>query len=148
MKTFLAALIGALVLVPAFVQPSAAEDERERRERQEHREHGREEHREERREDWHGGDIHRFHEHDFDTWRGGAWFHGEHEGRAGWWWRVGPSWYFYAAPVYPYPDPYVPPVVVAPPATPAQYWYYCPNPQGYYPYVPQCFAPWQPVPAR
>lgn len=67
-------------------------------------------------------------------------------------------WYFYPAPVYPYPNPYQPPVVmveqppvaVVPPA-PApgapQYWYYCPNPQGYYPYVADCSTPWQKVPA-
>ncbi|HXQ51795.1 MAG TPA: hypothetical protein VN802_11925 [Stellaceae bacterium] len=93
-----------------------------------------------------GGDMHRFHEHDFDRWRGGSWFHGPHEGRDGWWWIVGPDWYFYPAPVYPYPDPYLPPVVAAPAPQPS--WYYCTNPQGYYPYVPRCTVPWQPVPAR
>ncbi|HUZ71675.1 MAG TPA: hypothetical protein VMU87_01710 [Stellaceae bacterium] len=67
-------------------------------------------------------------------------------GRLGWWWVVGPTWYFYPAPIYPYPypDPYVPPVVTAPPAAT---WYYCSNPAGYYPYVPQCPVPWQPVQA-
>lgn len=145
MKTILASLIGALVLLPAFASPSAAQGHDERHEREEHR--AREEHRgrEEHREAWHG-DIHRFREHDFDRWRGGAWFHGNHDGRFGWWWQVGPSWYFYPAPVYPYPDPYVPPAMAGP-APAARYWYYCPNPQGYYPYVPQCFTPWQPVPA-
>lgn len=102
---------------------------------------------------WHG-DIHRFHEHDIDIWRHGYWRHGRHLGRAGWWWVVGGVWYFYPAPVYPYPDPYLPPappVVVAPPVQnplpPAQYWYYCPDPEGYYPYVPQCRVPWERVPA-
>ena len=28
-----------------------------------------------------------------------------------------------------------------------QIWYYCPNPAGYYPYVTQCYARWQTVPA-
>src|SRR5438552_10634455 len=87
---------------------------------------------------WHG-EINRFHEHDIEHWRGGRWQHGIHGGRRGWWWVVGGVWYFYPAPVYPYPDPYQPPVVVAPPppnlAAPA-YWYYCADPAGYYPYVP------------
>jgi hypothetical protein len=28
---------------------------------------------------------------------------------------------------------------------PANYWYYCSNPQGYYPYVKECPNGWQPV---
>ena len=94
------------------------------------------------------GDIHRFHDHDFDRWRGGGWFHGVHGGRDGWWWVVGPDFYFYPAPVYPYPDPYLPPAVAPAPVPAAATWYYCANPQGYYPYVAQCAVPWQPVPAR
>jgi hypothetical protein len=27
----------------------------------------------------------------------------------------------------------------------APYWYYCDNPPGYYPYVPQCPSGWRPV---
>lgn len=58
-------------------------------------------------------------------------------------------------PLWPYWNPYwdlaVPPprVVVPPPqvyvepAPPT--WYYCANPPGYYPYVPQCPGGWQPV---
>jgi hypothetical protein len=104
---------------------------------------------------WHG-EINRFHEHDYERWRGGHWFHGVHGGRRGWYWVVGGVWYYYPAPVYPYPDPYQPPVVVVPPpANPAApaYWYYCGNPAGYYPYVAQCRMAWQrvipqtPVPA-
>ena len=63
---------------------------------------------------------------------------------------------------YPYPYPYyaAPPVVYAPtiyaapaPAPvarmpPAQSWYYCDNPKGYYPYVGSCAAGWQQVPAQ
>ena len=131
MKTFLAALLGALLLIPA--SPSRAQWHDHERNEERHEEH---------HEGWRGG----FHEHDLALWRGGAWFHGDHDGRLGWWWRVGPSWYFYPAPVYPYPDPYVPPVAVAPPPAPGPYWYYCANPQGYYPYVPQCLVPWRPVP--
>ena len=85
----------------------------------------------------------------------------------------GPFFYppaYYPPSYYPYHYAY-PPVVIqqaAPPvyieqgtpeaapapATPAaqagNYWYYCNNPQGYYPYVQQCPQPWQkvsPVPA-
>ena len=100
------------------------------------------------RNDWHG-EIHRFHEHDLDLWRQGRWHHGRHAGRLGWWWVVGGAWYFYPAAVYPYPDPYQPPVVILPPTEAApQYWYYCSNPAGYYPYVVQCSAGWQRVPAN
>lgn len=100
---------------------------------------------------WHDGDIHHFHEHDYDHWRGGNWHHGFHEGRGGWWWIVDGSWYFYPAPVYPYPDPYTPPVVVtepvpvSPAGVPPSYVYYCRNPIGYYPYVPRCYAVWERV---
>lgn len=97
--------------------------------------------------EWHGsGQINHFHERDLGHWQGGGWQHGWHGGRSGWWWVVGGAWYWYPAPVYPYPDPYLPPLVAAPPAA-GQYWYYCPNPPGYYPYVPACAAPWQLVPA-
>ena len=98
---------------------------------------------------WHG-DIRHFHERDLHRWRGGHWYHGRHAGRTGWWWIVGPAWYFYPAPIRPYPDPYLPPVEVAPPPaaiTPPQYWYYCANPPGYYPYVAQCRSRWKRVPA-
>jgi hypothetical protein len=127
------------------------------------------------RHDHWGGDIHRFHEHDFDRWRAGRWFHGWNGGRYTWWWIAGGVWYPYPAPVRPYPDPYQPPVVVIqqpqqsqyvqqpdananvtstaplppPPAAASatQYWYYCASPAGYYPYVPQCQGGWQKVPA-
>ena len=76
-------------------------------------------------------------------WHGGNWHQGWHNGRWGWWWVVpGLGWYSYDAPVYPHPDPYLPPGVVAPPGGP--YWYYCTNPPGYYPYIVQCNLPWQP----
>lgn len=97
---------------------------------------------------WHG-DIHRFHEHDYDHWRGGNWFNGFHDGRNGWWWVVDGIWYYYPAPIYPYPDPYTPPVVIATPApvapAPPSYVYYCRNPAGYYPYVPLCTVHWRKV---
>jgi hypothetical protein len=100
---------------------------------------------------WHG-DIRRFHQRDVLVWRGGHWVHGSHFHRSGWWWVVGGIWYFYPVPVYPYPDPYVPPVVIQSPpvvqAQPqAQTWYYCDDPAGYYPYVPECRTEWKAVPA-
>lgn len=60
---------------------------------------------------WHG-DIHHFEYRDMHYWHGGLWRHEFHDGRLGWWWVVGGVWYFYPQPVYPYPDPYTPPVVV------------------------------------
>lgn len=96
---------------------------------------------------WHG-EIGRFHESDFERWRGGRWHHGRHFGRVGWWWIVGPTWYFYPARVEPYPNPYQPSVLPAPPR-PAErpYWYYCARPAGYYPYVARCTVRWQRVEA-
>ncbi len=106
---------------------------------------------------WHG-DIAHFHEHDWALWRGGHWVHGWHDGRLGWWWLAGGAWYFYPAPVYPYPNPYEPPVTVAlvpgapvsaaPPAPVPRTWYYCDAAKGYYPYVATCPGGWQQVPAN
>jgi hypothetical protein len=100
---------------------------------------------------WHGH-IDRFHEHDLHIWRGGHWVHGRHVQRFGWWWVVGGLWYWYPAPVYPYPDPYMPSVIVQTPAPTlpqpqVPVWYYCAQPAGYYPYVPVCPSGWQAVPA-
>ncbi len=101
------------------------------------------------------GDISRFHEHDWSLWRGGHWRQARHDGRWGWWWVVGASWYFYPAPVYPYPNPWEPPVVVVnPPAgaiappPPTPYWYYCEPARAYYPYVSSCPSGWMQVPAQ
>lgn len=93
---------------------------------------------------------HGFHRHDhfhshFDVFIGAPLF----------WWPPDP--YYYYPPVS---QVYIeqPPVYVQqydkaanPPA--ANYWYYCPNPQGYYPYVQNCPAGWmqvvpQPPPQR
>jgi hypothetical protein len=83
---------------------------------------------------------------DWDHWRRGGWINGWHEGRFGWWWVIDGAWFSYPTPVYPYPEP---PVVVVNPApqVPPGYYYYCPNPPGYYPTVPQCLTGWQLVPA-
>jgi hypothetical protein len=66
-------------------------------------------------------------------------------------WMTAGGWY-YPEPIYPYPTYVPPPIVVQPPALPggpppAQSWYYCDNPRGYYPYVPACNGPWREVPA-
>lgn len=104
---------------------------------------------------WHGGNIHRFEMHDRHIWSGGHWSHSRYRGRVGWWWVVGPSWYYYPRPYYPYPDPYTPPVVIlestpAPstPGTPppVQNWYYCEAAKEYYPYVDNCPGGWKAVP--
>ncbi len=63
-----------------------------------------------------------------------------------------------APPVYVQPPPQVsvqpppqvsvqppPQVSVQPPPPPQAYWYYCDNPQGYYPYVQQCPGGWRQV---
>ena len=48
-----------------------------------------------------------------------------------------------APPVYVGPPVavYAPPAYYSAPSAPT-YWYYCQNPQGYYPYVPQCPGGW------
>ncbi len=113
---------------------------------------------------WHGGhggrggfygrDYRYFGPRERAVWRGGGWRHDWHDGRFGWWWLAGGYWYFYPEPIYPYPT-YVPPAVVmqqAPPTPaglpPEQFWYYCSNPQAYYPYVASCSVSWQQVSAR
>ena len=96
-------------------------------------------------------------------WHGGRWFHGDHGGRFGWWWIVGPSWMMYDTPIYPYPDPMLPPAYIIdepvtppityvqtvspPPPPPSQVWYHCRHPEGYYPYIATCASGWQTVPA-
>ena len=94
------------------------------------------------------------------AWRSGHWVHGWHGPRYGWWWTVGNSWYLYPRPVYPYPAYLPPPVASAddsygyPPngrdysqgytrgpdgnPQPPDYWYFCENPEGYYPYIQDC----------
>ncbi len=80
---------------------------------------------------------------------------------------VGP-WYYppyyppaFYPPYYPSYPPYLPTVVVSPSAPPvyvekggdaaapeglpSNYWYYCTNPQGYYPYVKECSVGWMTV---
>jgi len=106
----------------------------------------------------HGGGGHGFH--GGHGWRGHG-FHGGH-GWRGYGWRgvgvtvgVGPYWGLYGWPYgYPYAYPYTypsqiyvqpsQPLSVEPPSSPPV-WYYCDNPQGYYPYVQQCPGGWRTV---
>lgn len=100
-----------------------------------------------------GRDVRHFDHVELEHWRGGEWRHEWYHGRYGWWWHVGDVWYFYDQPVYPFPytvSPIIiedrPPVVYSPPPAMApQYWYYCDNPPGYYPYVGTCSVPFRPV---
>jgi hypothetical protein len=74
-------------------------------------------------------------------WRGGHWWHGSHGARPGWWWVVGPNWYWYPTPIYPYPDFYIPAGMSG------DFWYWCDAYQQYYPYVGACPSGWRAVPA-
>ena len=82
-------------------------------------------------------------------------------------WGRGHIGFYYGAPwypvygygyPYPYLYPYVPPAVVSVPTVPdgqqtymqqpvqaaqTNYWHYCHNPEGYYPYVKACPGGWQ-----
>ena len=101
--------------------------------------------------------------------RAGGWYYGGWHGWGGYphtsfVFGFGAPYYYggpvyYGAPYYyGYPAPatyiYTPPAVVAPsqpqvysdPApSRSSYWYYCQNPQGYYPYVQNCPAGWTQV---
>jgi hypothetical protein len=86
---------------------------------------------------FHGGGFH-----------GGGFHHGFGGGRAGfamgWCGLYAPyAWDYY----YPCADTYSYPDYGYDQAYPAQYWYYCSDPAGYYPYVTQCNTGWQTVPA-
>lgn len=98
---------------------------------------------------------------------GGHGFHGHHghhghrhfHGRShvGVWlgssWGYGPGWYGdpwyrhpYGRTVVVQPLPVAPPVYVEQGGVPtASMWYYCRQPQGYYPYVTSCTLPWRAV---
>jgi hypothetical protein len=71
---------------------------------------------------------------------------------------LGYGYGYYGWPGYPYPysstlvirDRPASPGYLAPPdepgVPPEQYWYYCSDPDGYYPYVAECNQEWQQVP--
>ncbi len=86
-------------------------------------------------------------------------YHGGGHYRGGWggpafrgtvW--INPGWYPWGVPAYPYYPPQQ--EIVVPQQTPLYlepqrsqpeeegYWYYCPNPAGYYPYVKKCPTGW------
>ena len=103
--------------------------------------------------DFHGRDYAHFRPRELEVWRSGGWRHEWHDGRFAWWWVVGDGWYFYPEPIYPYPT-YVPPALIAQQAPPMPTglppmptWYFCDDPQGYFPYVASCMVPWRAVPA-
>ena len=73
----------------------------------------------------------------------------------------GPGWYgpgWYGPGWYGDPYWYPPRTVLVRPAVPVMYveraapaaavWYFCDNPQGYYPYVKQCAGAWRTVPSQ
>ena len=106
----------------------------------------------------HGGPHFTFAHRDFQhftpverrSWTIGHWSHGWHRGHFGWWWFAGGLWYFYTAPIYPYPgyvSDYYADEDYGPNYPGGPVWYYCANPPGYYPYVRTCSIPWRPVPA-
>jgi hypothetical protein len=74
------------------------------------------------------------------------------------WYYPGPYGYPYPPYGYPYPPvvsvPATPPVYIeraeveAPASQASASWYYCANPQGYYPYVENCPGGWQAVAPR
>lgn len=85
-----------------------------------------------------------------------VWAHNRGHARVGvfigaplWPWYY-PSPYYYYPPVITVPAP-PPPVYIEqpkPPAATQNYWYYCTNPEGYYPYVKECPGGWQTVEPR
>jgi hypothetical protein len=122
---------------------------------------------------WHGGGWHG------GGWNGGAWNGSGWRGgwwgsgwRGGWWgpsvgvvvggpafWGAWPYPYFASYPdYYPYatfpypasdPDHYVQQTPNEAPPAQSDYWYYCTEPAGYYPYVQKCSRPWmQVIPQR
>ncbi|MGD2187354.1 MAG: hypothetical protein PVI71_14590 [Desulfobacterales bacterium] len=81
----------------------------------------------------------------------GRWRHhhrGHHHRGSHFYWRGS-----FVIPFYPYghhaPPPVIiqqqPPVYVQPEQQEENYWYYCPDPQGYYPYIRNCESGWMKV---
>jgi len=109
----------------------------------------------------------RGHHHGFVSgWSRGYWFHGTYMNHIGWWWIVGPTWYYYPEPVYPYPSESeapvyfvevqgTPPPVAPPPPTNVPptskqqaMSYYCEKSKNYYPLVSTCDGPWVATPVK
>jgi len=69
-----------------------------------------------------------------------------------WWpgygWYPGYPYAYYPAPYYPAPPVVIqqqPQVYSQPQQQQSDYWYYCENPKGYYPYVKSCPGGWMKV---
>lgn len=89
----------------------------------------------------------------YRTGHGHGWGHPgrwhNHNGGSSFYW----SGSFVLGPWYPYPyyapPPVIiqqqPPVYVQPQQQEDTYWYYCPDPQGYYPYIRDCPGGWMKV---
>ena len=119
--------------------------------------------------EFHERDVHRFHPRELRAWERGRWIQANRAGLNGWWWVIGPRWFYYPAPVYPYPmmvservvfvnaappvspmpPTYISPqgTTVIPPSPPpvSQMRYFCPSLNGYYPEIAQCPEPWRRV---
>ncbi len=80
---------------------------------------------------------------DHGHWRGHV---GVYFGDPFWPWGYYPPYPYYP-PVVAVPVPTSPPVYIErEPAQPEEsYWYYCENPQGYYPYIKSCPGGWKKV---
>lgn len=123
--TFAAGLLLALHVAPADAQNSTAQT---RSSRQELR-------------------VDNIRSRDRQLWYSGHWYHGWYAGQPGWWWVLGRSYYYYAAPIYPYPQAFetataADPIPDLPTPAPAAYWNFCAEPAGYYPYVQTCATRW------
>jgi hypothetical protein len=98
-----------------------------------------------------------FDKQDRAIWRSGAWHHEKYKGRFGWWWVAGGTMYFYEEPVFPYPqevpeieyelpaDDQSPQEYTQEPPSDSNYWYYCKDPEGYYPNITDCPDGWMKV---
>jgi hypothetical protein len=90
---------------------------------------------------------------------GGGWNGGWHGGHGGIGFSIGPGWgpWWWGYPYYPYYYPYYPYYPTPPVAAPQEpevyvqpesrqeepgYWYFCKDPEGYYPYVKKCPKGW------
>jgi hypothetical protein len=104
-----------------------------------------------------GRNFNHWNHHEQTIWRSGTWRHEKYMGRYGWWWMTGGMMYFYDEPVYPYPlevpeieyeltdDDQTSEEYAQPPDFDPNYWYYCEDPKGYYPYVTECPDGWMKV---
>ena len=89
--------------------------------------------------------------------RGHGWGHHERRRHHGWrrHHQRRPHFYWRGSFVIPFPYGYYPrppvviqqqpPVYVQPEQLEENYWYYCPDPQGYYPYIRDCASGWMKV---